>query len=50
MENTFTPIALGGNLVALLTNSGKYVVCENGGTADANRVRIGAWEKFRVVK
>lgn len=48
--NLFTPVSLGDDLIALLTNYGKYVVCENGGTADANRGRVGAWEKFKVVK
>ena len=36
--------------MALKTYYNKYVVCENGGTADANRGAIGAWEKFKVYK
>ena len=49
-QNKFLPIPQGGNVVALKTTYGKYVVCENGGTADANRGAIGAWEKFTVYK
>ena len=36
--------------MALKTYYNKYIVCENGGTADANRGSIGAWEKFKVYK
>ena len=46
----FTPIPQGGNVVALKSDHGKYVVAESNGQANVNRSQVAAWEKFYVYK
>ena len=46
----FTPIPQGGNTVALRSDFGKYMVAEKNGSANINREKVSAWEKFYVYK
>ena len=39
---------MNGKIIALRSYHGKYVVAEKSGLANANRGRVGAWEKFKV--
>lgn len=46
--NTFKPVFKGGNSVALQSSYGKYVVCDDGGVANANRAKASSWETWSV--
>ncbi len=37
-----------GDLVSLESHHGRYLVAESDGSANANREKIGGWERFRV--
>ena len=39
---------LNGQIISLKSFHGKYVAAENTGKANANRQRVGTWEKFIV--
>ena len=39
---------LNGKIISLRSHHGKYVAAEASGHANANRARVGPWEKFRV--